>query len=94
MHKTDLGSCGKFNYEDDIAPILEKYCTDVGCHGANQLPLLTYYDAVKATVDNGSLSLRVIIERDMPPVQDLSNDEYDIINCWINAGAPKTVADQ
>lgn len=88
-HETDLTTCTPLSYTNDIRPLLDLHCNNASCHGANQQPVLTYYSAVKSSVDNGSFEKEVILNRTMPEGTSLSNEDYDLFNCWLNAGAPE-----
>ena len=87
--ETDFTTCTEPTYEDEIKPLLESHCNDITCHGADQQPVLTYFAAVKASVDNGSFEKEVISERSMPEGPELTQEEYDVFNCWLSAGAPE-----
>jgi hypothetical protein len=88
-NETNFDDCTQPTYDDDIKTILETHCTNITCHGADQQPVLTYFAAVKGAVDNGSMENQVISTRRMPKGTKLSQEEYDLINCWLSAGAPE-----
>lgn len=88
-HETDFSQCSAPTYDDDIKVLIETKCNSIACHGAEEQPVLTYWSAVKASVDNGSFAKEVISDRAMPKGGKLSNEEYDLINCWLNDGAPE-----
>lgn len=87
--ETDFTACTQPTYDDDIKILLETHCNSISCHGADQQPVLTYYTAVKATVDNGTFANQVISTERMPKGAKLSQEEYDLFNCWLNADAPE-----
>ena len=87
--ETDFTTCTEPTYEEEIKPLLETHCNDISCHGADQQPVLTYYAAVKIAVDNGSFEKEVVSKRSMPEGEKLSQEDYDLFNCWLNAGAPE-----
>lgn len=90
QHQTDLTTCSPtLTYTTDIKPLINLHCNNVSCHGANQTPILTFYSAVKGSIDNGNFTKEVITNRSMPEGTKLSDEEYDLFNCWINAGAPE-----
>ena len=87
--ETDFSTCTQPTYEDDIKSLLETHCNNIDCHGGRQQPVLTYWSAVKAAVDNGSIQQEVVNARTMPKVVKLSQEEYDMFNCWLTDGAPQ-----
>lgn len=101
--KEDDAPCA--TYEADIKAIINKTCAYAGCHGgANSAgPFVpagskdyTNYAGLKASFDNGTFEDRVIIKANMPnPLftfngpKTLTQEEKDIITCWIKAGYPE-----
>ena len=78
------------SFKNDIFPIVQGNCAVSGCHvssGGNGI-LLENYAQVKAKVDNGSFHNRVVVKRDMPPNQPLTDCQISQIDSWINQGAP------
>ena len=75
-------------YLNDIKPIIDNNCAISGCHvtGTRRKDLTTY-QGLKDVVDDGRLIERVIIRKDMPPSQPLSQCERNKIQKWINEGA-------
>ena len=88
-HETDFSECTPVTYTKDIRALLDVHCNNIECHGANQAPVLTYYAAVKSTFDNGNFRQAVINDRTMPKEAKLSDEDYDLFNCWLEAGAPE-----
>lgn len=88
-HETDFSTCSPISYATDIRALLDLHCNNIECHGANQAPVLTYYTAVKSTIDNGTFETAVINNRTMPKENVLSDEDYDLFNCWLNDGAPE-----
>lgn len=82
------------SYATDIKPIIDNTCALVGCHVENFLQGdYTTYEGLKANVDNGTVSDRVIQNREMPPEgttgpTELTEAQIRLINCWIADGAP------
>ena len=75
-------------YDVDVAPIMAKSCAYSGCHDGNSGAIsLTNYAAVKASVDNGSFENRVLIQKNMPPGEQLSNCAIAQLSAWIADGA-------
>ena len=83
--------CDSVTYTNDIKPIIDSKC--VSCHYAGGTGNGDYqtspYAGLKQKVDNGSFKNRAIILHDMPQGgPPLSQEEMDLINCWLDAGAP------
>lgn len=77
------------SYSANISPIINANCISSGCHNiGSTVGDLTTYNGLKAKVNNGSLSSRVVQQKNMPPSQPLSLDNLKKIKCWINSGAP------
>lgn len=78
------------SFSADIMPLIQTECAISGCHvqGGAGSGIFDNYQNVKAKVDNGSLSNRVIVQRDMPPSGPLSNCQIAYIEEWIKQGAP------
>jgi hypothetical protein len=87
--KTDFATCTTPTYEGEIKTLIATNCNDIDCHGGRQQPVLTYYTAVKAAVDNGTFEYEVITSRAMPLGSKLSQEDFDLINCWLSDGAPE-----
>lgn len=77
------------SYINTIEPLISTNCAIPGCHIAgNQMPTLENYsqisdnaDKIKTRTSNGT----------MPPATSgisLSIDEIEMIECWVDAGAP------
>lgn len=82
-------SCDTITYAKHIAPIMSSSCNS--CHSAgNPLGDLTNYSGVKLKVDDGSFKQKVLVDKTMPksPVAPLSQKQLDMIQCWLNKGAP------
>lgn len=89
-HETDFTQCETLSYEEEIAPLITTNCNNIDCHGANQQPVLTYYAAVKASVDNGSFANEITIDPTIPEGHSISEKDFDSFHCWLNDGAPKS----
>ncbi len=77
-------------FADNVKPILDGNCSISGCHvpGGTGPGLFENYDQVKSFVDNGRLEERVLVQRNMPPTGPLTNCQLQLIQTWIDAGAP------
>lgn len=80
----------EITYTKNIQPIIANNCAIPGCHvpGGSGSGDFTSYSGVKAKVDNGTFHQRVIVEKTMPPAGPLGNNQLQILEKWINAGAP------
>ena len=80
-------------FADDIKPIIDASCAIPTCHvsGGTANGNFETYDGIKAKTDNGSLMIRVVSRANMPPSNssgpDLTEDQRNLIKCWIEAGA-------
>jgi len=72
-----------------VFPIIQANCATAGCHvaGGSGPGLYENYDQVKASVDDGKLENRAIIQRDMPPSGPLTDCQIALIQRWLNKGA-------
>tara|TARA_B100000965_G_C19503450_1_gene718528 strand:- start:276 stop:632 length:357 start_codon:yes stop_codon:yes gene_type:complete len=72
-----------------IQPLLNNACNTTGCHvqGGSGRGLFENYDQVKSKIDKGSFQQRVLVLKDMPPSQSLSDCQLKTIQKWIDEGA-------
>lgn len=96
---TDIGNCQSacdttsVSFSTNVFPIIQNYCN--GCHSTNStlssIKLSTYND-IKLAVSNGSLIGSVNYDQGFVPMpkngNQLSQCKIDIIQKWINDGAP------
>ena len=76
----------------DIQAITATRCAISGCHtGINPTAgmRLDSYSQVRSIATSGDLAYRVLVRQDMPPTGPLSDCEQDLIQAWINQGAPE-----
>lgn len=78
-----------FSYNTNIKPIIDHYC--LSCHSGSGPGPHDYrtYEGLKASLDNGKVLERVVIEKTMPQGGGMSQAARDSINCWIQSGYPK-----
>jgi len=68
--------------------IIYQSCATTNCHVAGTgRVLLTNYDEIKSTIDNGLFVQRTFYSQDMPPQGPLSPCNIKKLNAWINNGA-------
>lgn len=77
------------SFSTSILPLVKNSCAIVGCHvqGGSGNGIFENYSQIKAKVDNGSFSDRVVVTQDMPPSGSLSACEIETIQQWILEGA-------
>ncbi|MFT5183060.1 MAG: hypothetical protein ACI84C_000182 [Flavobacteriales bacterium] len=77
-------------YSTHVVPLIAQRCAFSGCHvdgdvsGAD----LDTYEGVKARVDDGSFADRSLTQRNMPSSAPLPGCEIDLLQAWIDQGAP------
>lgn len=79
-------SCGEeVSLSQDIMPIVQRDCNLSRCHLDGPMPrlgtaeeVILHADDIQAQVNSGQ----------MPPVTPLEADEVELIDCWVNDGAP------
>ena len=75
------------NWQDDILPIMKESCATSGCHDGISRRDWTDYNEVKRYAT--SIKQRTV-DRSMPfDGPPLSQDEVNLIACWVDAGAPE-----
>ena len=87
----DCVALGEISFEHDVKPIFVTYCTNgtTGCHAS----WITSHSSVERKVKNGTMELRVIAIKDMPPANNefnipaLPEEAFNKIHCWIAQGA-------
>lgn len=73
------------SYANDIKPILDTYCNFSGCHGAcNGTTDWTKFNNVWDRAENIRNPTGV---RNIPPIGELTQDQINMIACWVDDGA-------
>jgi uncharacterized membrane protein len=86
------GNCDTTNvsFSADVQPVINANC--VSCHapgGQQESTPLTNYNEIKTYADNGKLVGRTQNSSlPMPPTGLMTQCNQDIIEAWVNAGAP------
>lgn len=70
------------SFVSQIKPIIDNNC--VSCHNGNQFPDLRTYNGVSA---NSEIVKQQVVNRTMPIGGSLTNEEIDLITCWIENGS-------
>lgn len=79
----------------DIQPIVQTYCSYLGCHSAGNLNGdFTTYEKMKPLLDGGRVENRVFETSSMPPPnatgpRELSEEDSALLACWLEQGHPK-----
>ncbi len=83
-------SCDTVTFTQDIKPIISANCAISGCHvSGGQSPDLTVDNNIKTQADGGRIKARVIDgPAYMPAAGRLPDAQINIIQCWLDAGAP------
>ena len=88
-------------YEVEVRPIIESSCAYSGCHLGGAPGLYNNYDGLLSSLEDGTFRQRVIAQKDDPNVgmppnyspsdrpQDLTPEELNVIECWLEAGFPR-----
>lgn len=88
--KEDLCADTNYTYTMDVKAIMDTNCAKSGCHdGSTHLTNYGTYDGVYADrflLRNG---INVGIENLIGGRARLTDEEEDLILCWINTGAPE-----
>jgi hypothetical protein len=69
------------NYDQNIKSILDANCATSNCH-----PSYNSYDGIESILDNGEFRKEVLEKQDMPRGKNLSNDQLNTLQCWVENG--------
>jgi uncharacterized membrane protein len=89
-HRT-IVNCNSISatFDANVQSIIISKCATSGCHdatGAGATVLLTYADVKRYS---NRINQRTLIEKTMPPGGGMTQDELNILNCWISNGTPQ-----
>ena len=83
-------------YQNDVALIIETNCAYSGCHiqGTPGVSDYSDYNKLAGAIESGVFRNRVLDTKTMPPANapgpdELSGEELEILNCWIEQGYPE-----
>ena len=90
-------------YAGAVKAIIDINCAHSGCHisGGGAPGVFTSYNGLSSYMNDGGIRESVVVlrndpEQGMPPnwnsndgPHDLTDEEFKIIQCWINAGYPE-----
>ncbi len=72
------------SFEQSIMPIIDLNCAASDCHGGSQSPNLT----TLATIQSVATTIKAVTKnKTMPKVGSLTEEEIDLIACWVDDGA-------
>lgn len=71
---------------NDIKPIIEVSCAKSGCHNGSSRTDLRIYENAKFHASSIKSKTK---DRSMPREGTLTQDQIDIIGCWVDDGAPE-----
>jgi hypothetical protein len=70
-----------------LKPLLSKSCTTPGCHDAGFSKMnFTDYRILFSFAEEGEIKQHVLVRKDMPPNEKLSDAELAMIKCWLDTG--------
>ncbi len=67
-----------------LKPLLSKSCTTVGCHDAGFSKMnFTDYRSFKYYSEEGEVKQHVLVQKNMPPNEKLTDAELALVKCWL-----------
>jgi len=77
-------------YDNGISAIINAECNGTTCHatGASQAEF-TSYAGMALSLSNGNFEKKVLIDQTMPRNDFLTQDQIDLIQCWVDNGYPE-----
>lgn len=72
----------EISFSVSIKPIIDANC--IACHGGNRFPDLRTYEGIST---NASRVRTQVVNRTMPQGGSLTNEQIELIRCWIENGA-------
>jgi hypothetical protein len=73
------------SYAESVKPIIENSCAVASCHDGTQEPDFRIFANIRS---NASKIKSMVVNRTMPPVDQLSAEAIQSIACWVDDGAP------
>ena len=80
----DEMDCSQITYSTSISSIIETNCSIPGCHSGSQSP--DFRDFTNIQLNASRIKIRTQ-NRTMPKVGSLTQQEIDMIACWVDNGA-------
>lgn len=77
-------------FTTDVSPIINSSCATTGCHvsGGSGPGNFNDFNDLSSKIADGSFQNRVLVQMTMPPSVPLQDCELDILQAWIDNGAP------
>jgi SprB repeat len=72
------------SFSGTISSIISANCSTSGCHNGSRNPNLSTYTGIH----NNGAAIVGAISGNMPPGKRLTQDQINLITCWVNDGAP------
>jgi hypothetical protein len=70
-----------------LKPLLSKSCTTPGCHDAGFSKMnFTDYRSLKYYAEEGEVKQHVLVQKNMPPNEKLTDAELALVKCWLDGG--------
>jgi hypothetical protein len=70
-----------------LKPLLSKSCTTPGCHDAGFSKMnFTDYRSLKYYAEEGEVKQHVLVQKNMPPNEKLTDAELALVKCWLDSG--------
>jgi len=77
-------------WDDDIEEIFDTYCFE--CHAGDTSPNLTKFSTVKQ--EKKAIIAEMIDSDDMPPSDELDEDELQLVEDWFDADMPESASNE
>ncbi|UOB18118.1 cytochrome c [Abyssalbus ytuae] len=74
--------CPDISFSTQVKPVIDNNC--ISCHNGSQFPDLRTYDGVS---NNAAIVKDQVVNRTMPIGGSLTNEEIELISCWVDNGA-------
>lgn len=82
----------EINYDNTMQTIINNSCAIPNCHvsGGDGPGRFNSYQGILGRLDNGQVENEVVIRRSMPlSPGELTEEEFDLFRCWLEAGYPE-----
>ena len=84
---------GTPTYDNGISEIINAECTNSLCHGpGSSQATFTSYAGLSLAISNGNFNKKVLVDQTMPRNSFLTQDQLDLIKCWVDNGYPENQA--
>lgn len=89
LYEANTCETDEVTYSVNIAPIIQNSCATTDCHstGGSAPGDFSTYEGLSNSLNSGSFVNRVLVQKDMPPNEALSDCEIDQIQAWVDAGS-------